>query len=130
MGGHIHNPGYRLVCTGTSGHIEVVEVTFDDEEVTYDELVRLFFNTHDCSQSNGQGPDIGSQYLSAIFYENKEHKEIALNVIEEINKKGFSVATKLYSTLNTPFFEAEDYHQDYYQRRNQQPYCHTYTKRL
>ena len=126
MGGHVRDPGYRLVCTGTSGHIEVVEITYDDTEVTYDELVRLFFNTHDCSQSNGQGPDIGSQYLSAIFYTSPEQKQIALNVIDEIKAKSFSVATKLHSTLNTPFFAAEDYHQDYYFKTGKVPYCHAF----
>jgi len=128
MGGHIHDPGYRLVCSGTSGHIEVVEVTFDDEEVSYETLTKLFFNTHDCSQENGQGPDIGSQYLSAIFYDNKEQKEICEDIIKQIRNKGKSVATKLYSTLNTPFFTAEDYHQDYYFKTGKIPYCHSFKK--
>jgi methionine-S-sulfoxide reductase len=126
MGGHIHDPGYKLVCSGTSGHIEVVEVIFDDEIVSYDELVKLFFNTHNCSQTNGQGPDIGSQYLSAIFYTNSTQKEIAQNVISVLKNKNINVATKLYSTLNTPFFKAEDYHQDYYYKTGKIPYCHSF----
>jgi peptide methionine sulfoxide reductase msrA/msrB len=125
MGGHIHDPGYRLVCTGTSGHIEVVEVTYDDTIVNYTQLTKLFFNIHDCSQTNGQGPDIGSQYLSAIFYGNTEQKSIAEDIIIQIQKKGIHVATSLHSTLNTPFFAAEDYHQDYYFKTGKMPYCHS-----
>lgn len=126
MGGDIHDPGYRLVCTGTTGHIEVVEITFDDEEVSYSELTKLFFNTHNCTQTNGQGPDIGSQYLSAIFYDNKEQKKIAKNIINILKNKGINVATTLHSTLNTPFFQAEDYHQDYYFKTGKTPYCHSF----
>ena len=126
MGGHIHDPGYRLVCTGTTGHIEVVEVTFDDEEVSYEELTKLFFNTHDCTQENGQGPDIGTQYLSAIFYDSKEQKQIASEIITILKARGLDVATKLHSTLNTPFFAAEDYHQDYYFKTGKVPYCHSF----
>ena len=130
MGGHLNNPSYREVCSGTSGHIEVVRVDYDPEVVEFDELAMLFFEIHDPTQRNGQGPDIGSQYISAIFYNNQEEKEMAQELIELLKKKGFDVATKLISTLNTPFFKAEDYHQDYYFVHNKAPYCHKYVKRF
>lgn len=80
MGGHIENPSYEMVCTGFSGHLEVVKIEYDENEVTYEELVKQFFETHDFTQTNGQGPDIGSQYLSAVFYSNEEEKRFVLNI--------------------------------------------------
>lgn len=130
MGGHLNNPSYKEVCRGFSGHLEVVRVDYDVSEVSFEELAKLFFEIHDPTQVNGQGPDIGPQYLSAIFYNDEEEKNIAKHLIKELEKKGYLVATKLISTLNTPFFEAEDYHQDYYFVHNKQPYCHNYTKRF
>ncbi|MEA3497488.1 MAG: bifunctional methionine sulfoxide reductase B/A protein [Campylobacterota bacterium] len=130
MGGTMPNPDYRSICTGTTGHLEVVEVTYDSDIVSYEELAKLFFETHDPEQTNGQGPDIGSQYLSAIFYDNDEQKQTAKKLINILEDKGYKIATKLISTLNTPFFEAEDYHQDYYFKHNKQPYCHTYKSKF
>jgi len=130
MGGTMPNPDYRSVCTGDTGHIEVVEVTYDSEIVDYETLAKLFFETHDATQVGGQGPDIGSQYISAIFYDNIEQKDIANNLINILEKKGYKIATKLISTLNTPFFEAEDYHQDYYFKHNKTPYCHVYKSKF
>ena len=130
MGGTMPNPDYRSVCTGDTGHIEVVEVTYDSEIVDYETLAKLFFETHDATQVGGQGPDIGSQYISAIFYDNIEQKDIANNLINILEKKGYKIATKLISTLNTPFFEAEDYHQDYYFKHNKIPYCHVYKSKF
>ena len=126
MGGHIENPSYQMVCTGFSGHLEVVEVTFDDTIVSFETLVKLFFEIHDFTQTNGQGPDIGSQYLSAIFYVDEEQKNIGENLIKELSEKGFKVATSLYELV--PFYEAEEYHQDYYERHQKAPYCHSYKK--
>lgn len=126
MGGHIDNPSYEMVCTGFSGHLEVVRVEYDKNEVTYDELVKQFFETHDFTQTNGQGPDIGSQYLSAIFYSNNEEKEVCEKNIDILKNKGYEVATNLYEIV--PFFEAEGYHQNYYERHGKVPYCHRYTK--
>lgn len=126
MGGHIENPNYQMVCSGFSGHLEVVEVTFDETVVSFEFLTKLFFEIHDFSQINGQGPDIGSQYLSAIFYVDEKQKSISERLILELENKGFKVATSLYELV--PFYEAEEYHQDYYERRQKVPYCHSYKK--
>ena len=128
MGGALNNPTQREVCSGDSGHIEVVRVDFDPSVISFETLTKLFFEIHDSTQINGQGPDIGSQYISAIFYDDQEQKEISKEVIGILESKGYKVVTKLISTLNTPFFEAEDYHQDYYFVHNKEPYCHTYRK--
>ena len=128
MGGHMSNPGYRDICTGQTGHYEVIEVTYDDTIVSFEELVKLFFEIHNFTQENGQGPDLGSQYLSAIFYNDKDEKSIASNIVNILTTKGFKVATKLISTLNTPFFQAEDYHQNYYNKTGKEPYCHSYKR--
>ena len=95
MGGHIENPSYQMVCTGFSGHLEVVEVTFNETIVSFETLAKLFFEIHDFTQTNGQGPDIGSQYLSAIFYVDEEQKNVSENLIKELSEKGFKVATSL-----------------------------------
>lgn len=126
MGGTIPNPSYEMVCTGFSGHLEVVRVEYDETEVSYELLAKQFFETHDFTQTNGQGPDIGSQYLSAIFYENDEERVTCERLICFLENKGFKVATKLYSMV--PFYKAEDYHQDYYERHRKAPYCHSYNK--
>lgn len=125
-GGHKANPTYREVCTGLTGHLETVRVCYDPEKTTYEELVKLFFETHDFTQKNGQGPDIGSQYLSAIFYQNEEEKEIAEKYIKMLRDRNYDVATTLREYKN--FYEAEDYHQDYYAKKGSMPYCHFYTK--
>lgn len=126
MGGHIENPNYEIICSGLSGHFEVVEVSYDETVVGYEYLVKYFFEIHDFSQDNGQGPDIGSQYLSVIFYNNEDEKNISKNVILELERKGYFVATTLKKT--EIFYKAEDYHQDYYERHNKVPYCHSYKK--
>lgn len=126
MGGTIPNPSYEMVCTGFSGHLEVVRVEYDETEVSYELLAKQFFETHDFTQTNGQGPDIGSQYLSAIFYSNGEEKEISEKLILDLENKGYKVATSLYELV--PFYEAESYHQDYYERHQKVPYCHSYRK--
>ena len=130
MGGHMPYPGYRDICTGTTGHLEVVQVNYDSSIVDFETLAKLFFEIHNPEQTNGQGGDIGSQYLSAIFYNNLDEKEISQNLINRLEQKGMKIATKLISTLNTPFFEAEDYHQDYYEKTGKKPYCHSYIKRF
>ena len=126
MGGNITNPSYEMVCTGFSGHLEVVEVTYDENIVSFETLTKLFFEIHDFSQTNGQGPDIGSQYLSAIFYCDEEQKGISEKLIVELENKGFKVVTFLYKLV--PFYKAEYYHQDYYERHQKVPYCHSYRK--
>ncbi|WP_300713763.1 peptide-methionine (S)-S-oxide reductase MsrA [uncultured Brachyspira sp.] len=125
-GGHKVNPTYREVCTGLTGHLETVKVAYDTEKTTYEELVKLFFETHDFTQKNGQGPDIGSQYLSAIFYQNQEEKEIAEKYVNILRERKYDVATAIREYKN--FYEAEDYHQDYYTKKGSMPYCHFYTK--
>ena len=122
MGGHIENPNYKMVCTGFSGHLEVVEVTYDETIVSFETLAKLFFEIHDFTQTNGQGPDLGSQYLSAVFYMDEEQKTISEKLILLLENKGYSVATSLYPY--SIFYEAEGYHQDYYERHQKVPYCH------
>ncbi|MBB3186400.1 bifunctional methionine sulfoxide reductase B/A protein [Microbacter margulisiae] len=124
MGGHVEHPTYSQVCTGTTGHLETTEVMFDPLQTSYEELVKLFFETHDFTQTDGQGPDIGSQYLSAIFYADDAQKAIAEKYIRILNDKGYKVATALRPAET--FWPAEDYHQDYYDHKGTTPYCHIY----
>jgi len=126
MGGHIENPSYRDVVRGKSGHLEVVEVTYDPLKVSFETLAKLFFEIHDPTQKNGQGPDIGSQYLSAIFTSDKKEKETIYKLVGILNKKGLDIATTIHP--NAPFYKAEDYHQDYYEKTGKKPYCHSYKK--
>lgn len=128
IGGHKDNPTYQEVCTGTTGHAEAVEIIFDPEKVSYEELARLFFEIHDPTQVNRQGPDIGQQYRSEIFYLDEEQKKTIEKLIGELKAKGYKVATKV--TPATTFWPAENYHQDYYFNKGTQPYCHGYTKRF
>lgn len=123
MGGHTKNPTYREVCTGQTGHLEVIEIAYDENKVTYEELVKLFFEIHDYAQVNGQGPDIGPQYRSAIFYSNDEERNVNAALIDYLNKHEKSVATELIKV--DTFYPAEDYHQEYYTNTGKQPYCHT-----
>lgn len=126
MGGHIQNPNYEMVCSGFSGHLEVVEITYDENIVSFEELTKLFFEIHNFTQTNGQGPDIGNQYLSAIFCVDEKQKNISKQLIKELINKGYKVATSIYDFV--PFYKAEDYHQDYYERHKKVPYCHRYNK--
>ena len=128
MGGHVKNPTYREVCTGKTGHAEAMEVVFDPSQANYETLARLFFETHDPTQVNRQGPDIGTQYRSEIFYANDEQRQVAEKLIKILKDKGYKVATKV--TKADTFWQAEDYHQSYYQKNGHQPYCHGYTKRF
>ncbi|GHT00266.1 hypothetical protein FACS189421_12140 [Bacteroidia bacterium] len=126
MGGHTVHPTYKQVCTGEAGHLECVEVTYDATQTNYENLVKLFFETHDFTQTDGQGPDIGPQYLSCIFYNNEEEKAIAEKYTGILETKGYRVATKLQPV--SVFWKAEDYHQQYYEHKGAQPYCHSYRK--
>lgn len=127
-GGTVDNPTYRQVCTGTTGHAEALEVVFDPSRVSFEELARLFFETHDPTQVNRQGPDVGEQYRSEVFYVNDEQKEITERLIGLLQDRGYDVATRV--TPAARFWPAEDYHQHYYQKNGQSPYCHIYTKRF
>ncbi|OGC76822.1 MAG: methionine sulfoxide reductase [candidate division Zixibacteria bacterium RBG_16_40_9] len=128
MGGHKKNPTYQEVCSGNTGHIETAEVTFDPSQTSYEKLAKLFFEIHDPTQVNRQGPDIGEQYKSIIFYVDDQQKQTAEKLIKILKDKGLKVVTEL--TKATTFWEAEDYHQDYYDKKTGQPYCHSYTKRF
>lgn len=128
IGGHKDNPTYQEVCSGKTGHAEAVEITFDPSKVTYEEITRLFFEIHDPTQVDRQGPDIGVQYRSEVFYLNDEQKMIAEKLIGILKDKGYKVATRV--TRATTFWPAEDYHQDYYENKGTLPYCHGYEKKF
>ncbi|NLJ07884.1 MAG: bifunctional methionine sulfoxide reductase B/A protein [Sphingobacteriales bacterium] len=127
-GGHTQNPTYKQVCQGNTGHAEAVMVVFNPAETSYEELAKLFFETHNPEQRDGQGPDIGHQYRSAIFYKDEQQKKIAESLMEILRQKGYKIATELNKFEK--FWIAEDYHQDYYQKTGGTPYCHHYTKRF
>ncbi len=127
-GGTKNDPTYKEVCTGTTGHAEATEVIYNPSKVSYEELAKLFFETHDPSQVNRQGPDIGTQYRSGIFYLNNEQKNVAEKLIAALESNGLKVATEV--TEASTFWNAEDYHQDYFDHKGITPYCHIYTKRF
>jgi peptide-methionine (S)-S-oxide reductase len=120
-GGKRENPNYEQVCTGVSGHAEVVEIEFDENVISYENLLDIFFEIHDPTQLNRQGNDVGSQYRSVIFYLDENQKDTALKKIEELKKKGINVVTEV-SPL-TKFYKAEEYHQNYFNQNPQNPYC-------
>ncbi len=123
-GGTTEDVTYKEVCDGTTGHAEAVEVVFDPTVITYEELAKLYFNTHDPTQLNRQGPDIGTQYRTEIFYTNNEQKKTGEKLIKILQEKGLKVVTALSSSGK--FWEAEKYHQNYYKKKGGTPYCHIY----
>lgn len=127
-GGTTENPTYEQVCSHRTGHAEAVRVTFDPSEVSYERLAKLFFEIHDPTQADGQGPDIGDQYRSEVFYTTPEQRQVAERLIAELRRKGYDVVTQV--TPAGRFWPAENYHQDYYERKGTQPYCHAYRKRF
>lgn len=127
-GGEIVDPTYELVCKGTTGHLEVVEVTYDPNLIIYKDLVKYFMEIHDPTQIDHQGPDKGDQYNSAIYFLDKSEEDIAIEVTNELISKGYNVVTRIEELKR--FFRAEDYHQNYYARAGKEPYCHSYTKRF
>jgi len=128
MGGNKDNPTYEEVSYKNTGHAEAVEVIFDREKTDYEMLARYFFEIHDPTQKDGQGPDIGRQYRSAVFYTNDEQKRVSEKLIRILKDKGYEVVTELAPA--DKFWEAEDYHQDYYKTTGKQPYCHFHQKRF
>jgi peptide methionine sulfoxide reductase msrA/msrB len=128
IGGKTENPTYEEVCSHKTGHVEAVEIEFDPTKTTYEKLARLFFEIHDPTQVDRQGPDVGEQYRSEIFYLNADQKETAQKLIGILEDKGYEVATRLSEA--TTFWKAEKYHQDYYLNKGSLPYCHGYTKRF
>jgi len=127
-GGVIDNPSYKQVCTGTTGHAEAIEVEFDPAQVSYETLAKLFFEIHDPTQLNRQGPDSGTQYRSAVFYTDEEQKRVAEKLLDELRSNGYHVVTSIEKA--STFWPAEEYHQDYYEKSGHQPYCHRYQKRF
>jgi len=122
MGGHTKNPSYQDVCYAETGHAETVEVIYNSEKTSYEALVKLFFEIHDFSQVDRQGPDIGEQYRSAIFYTDKEQKNIARKIKEQLQQKEYKVATEIEKVHK--FWTGEEFHQDYYDKTGKAPYCH------
>jgi len=123
-GGTVDNPSYRDVCTGTTGHAEVVQITYDTTKTNLDEIFKVFFTVHDPTTLNRQGADVGTQYRSVIFYKNEIQKKAAESIIKELNdQKVYS--SKIVTTLEPfkKFYAAEDYHQNYYNNNKDQPYC-------
>lgn len=127
-GGHKENPVYEEVKSQLTGHAEVVEVEFDPVLVSFEELCKLFFEIHDPGQQNGQGPDIGPQYRSEIFYTNDKQRVVAEKLIQILRNKGHAVHTAL--TPAGRFWPAEKYHQHYYEKTGDNPYCHFRIKKF
>lgn len=123
-GGEVPNPTYDAVCSGATGHAEVVQVTFDPAVVSFEEVLHVFFSVHDPTTLNQQGPDVGTQYRSAVYYHNDEQREVAERVIAEVGAEG--VWNNPIVTEVTPleeYYPAEAYHQEYYRRNPEQFYC-------
>ncbi|HPD34434.1 MAG TPA: bifunctional methionine sulfoxide reductase B/A protein [Bacteroidota bacterium] len=127
-GGTLENPTYEQVCTGTTGHLEALMVIYDPKIISYRDLAKYFFEIHDFTQVDRQGPDIGKQYSSAIFYVDDIQKEIAQDLINQLTQKNYKVATKLEKF--DKFWPAEEYHQNYYKKNGNIPYCHFYQKKF
>jgi len=124
MGGHVKDPTYRQVCSGRTGHAEVVEVTYDPSRVSYDQLLELFWSIHDPTTLNRQGPDVGTQYRSAIFYHDDEQRAAAIESKRELDDAGTfgrPIVTEIVAA--DEFYRAEEYHQRYYERLGIEPHC-------
>jgi peptide-methionine (S)-S-oxide reductase len=123
-GGHVENPSYHAVCTGSTGHAEVVQVEFDGKEITFTELLEVFFAIHDPTTLNRQGADVGTQYRSAIFYHDDVQKQEAERMIAELSAQNIwdkPIVTEVAPL--TKFYPAENYHREYYDRNPEQGYC-------
>lgn len=128
IGGRGEKPTYEEVCSHKTGYAEAVRIVFDPQKTTYENVAKLFFEIHDPTEINRQGPDIGDQYRSSVFYLNADQKKTADHLIELLKLKGFDVATQVVPA--TKFWKAEEYHQQYYTKENGTPYCHRYVKRF
>jgi peptide-methionine (S)-S-oxide reductase len=123
-GGTVKNPSYKEVCTGTTGHAEAIQITYDPSVISYRELLDVFFYTHDPTTLNRQGADVGTQYRSAIFYHNKEQQKDAQTIIAQLTAEGVyadPIVTEI-SAIDV-FYQAEDYHRNYYNNNKNQGYC-------
>ena len=124
IGGHVPNPTYEAVCTGTTGHAEAVEITYNPEKLSFEELLQVFWKTHDPTTLNRQGNDVGTQYRSGIFYYDDKQKEIAEAYKRQLDEsKIWSDPIVTEITKVTEFYAAENYHQDYFNQNGHQPYC-------
>ncbi|WP_341226466.1 peptide-methionine (S)-S-oxide reductase MsrA [uncultured Arcticibacterium sp.] len=124
MGGHLENPSYKDICTGETGHAEVLKVTFDKDIISFEELLEVFFKTHNPTTLNRQGNDVGTQYRSSIFYHDMEQKLIAEGIVKKLSEENVfddPIVTLLEPV--TTFYRAEDYHQNYFNENGQNPYC-------
>jgi len=121
-GGHKANPSYQQICDGNTGHAEVVSVTFDPEQITSEQILDIFFTVHDPTQLNRQGADVGDQYRSAMFYSSEEQRQVFTDAVERAKEIwGEKIITEV--TALTENFEAEEYHQDYFEKNPNQGYC-------
>lgn len=123
-GGHVKNPAYKEVCNGTTGHAEVIQLTYDPSKITFEELLEVFWQTHDPTTLNRQGADVGTQYRSAIFYHNDKQKELAETYRKKLDESGAfdkPIVTEISPIKN--FYKAEDYHQNYYNQNSEESYC-------
>lgn len=127
-GGAVASPSYEEVCTGESGHAEAVEIVYDPKITSFQTLAQAFFEIHDPTQKNRQGPDIGTQYRSAIYYFTLQQKEIIEDLIKILKNGGAHIRTEVAPA--EPFYPAEEYHQKYYDKTGHEPYCHVRTKRF
>jgi peptide methionine sulfoxide reductase msrA/msrB len=128
MGGKGVYPTYEDICSGSTDHVEAVQVVFDPQKLAYELLLKHFFELHDPNQIDRQGPDRGSQYRSAIFYLSYKQYQVANQTINQLETKGYAVATKVHPA--STFYKAEEYHQNYYIKTGRAPYCHFITKRF
>jgi len=128
IGGSIDNPSYEKVSNHKTGHAEAVRVVFDSEKTKYENIAKLFFEIHNPTQVNRQGPDIGDQYRSSVFYLNEDQKRIAEKLVGILTNKGYKVATLIVRA--DKFRKSEEYHQNYYGKGKDNPYCHAYVKRF
>ncbi|MBN7821896.1 peptide-methionine (S)-S-oxide reductase MsrA [Bowmanella yangjiangensis] len=123
-GGHMQNPTYKAVCEGDTGHAEVVRINYDADQLSYRDILEIFFALHDPTQLNRQGNDVGTQYRSAIFYHNDEQKAVAESLIKELAEQDIwpdPIVTEVTALSN--YHQAEDYHQDYFRNNPQNQYC-------
>ena len=127
-GGSVKNPSYKEVCNGTTGHAEVAQIEFDPSVISFDEILEVFWKTHDPTTLNQQGADKGTQYRSAIFVNDDSERETANKLIAILEAKGYDIATVVLPAAK--FWPAELYHQDYYDNKGGTPYCHAFTKRF
>ncbi len=128
MGGHVEEPTYEQVCAGRTGHAETVRVVYDPAQVSYEALVRLFFEVHDPTQVDRQGPDVGPQYRSVVFVRDDSERAVVERVIGLLRRRGLDVVTRVEPAGR--FWRAEEYHQDWYERKGASPTCHVRVRRF